>query len=70
MTSQMIDLGARSINLMPQQLDSVRAILARVLVAKPQSDNVQAWVFGSRATGRARPYSDLDILISCPGTLA
>ena len=22
-----------------------------------------AWVFGSRATGRARPYSDLDLLI-------
>jgi type I restriction enzyme S subunit len=23
----------------------------------------QAWVFGSRATGRARPYSDLDLAI-------
>lgn len=23
----------------------------------------QAWVFGSRATGRARPFSDLDLLL-------
>lgn len=23
----------------------------------------KAWVFGSRATGRARPFSDLDLLI-------
>jgi uncharacterized protein len=30
---------------------------------------VQAWVFGSRATGHARPYSDLDILISEPQLL-
>ena len=25
--------------------------------------NTQAWVFGSRATGRARRYSDLDLTI-------
>jgi predicted nucleotidyltransferase len=25
--------------------------------------DAQVWVFGSRATGRARPYSDLDLLI-------
>jgi predicted nucleotidyltransferase len=25
--------------------------------------NTQAWVFGSRATGRARRYSDLDLAI-------
>ena len=29
----------------------------------------QVWVFGSRATGRARPYSDLDLLIDCPQPL-
>jgi uncharacterized protein len=26
-------------------------------------DGAEAWVFGSRATGRARPYSDLDLAI-------
>jgi predicted nucleotidyltransferase len=25
--------------------------------------NTKVWVFGSRATGRARPYSDLDLAI-------
>lgn len=27
------------------------------------SPGIQAWVFGSRATGRARRYSDLDLAI-------
>jgi predicted nucleotidyltransferase len=25
--------------------------------------NTKVWLFGSRATGRARPYSDLDLAI-------
>ena len=48
----------RQIDLSPSQACEVRSILAGVLTTP------QAWVFGSRATGRARPYSDLDILIS------
>jgi predicted nucleotidyltransferase len=39
-----------------QQL--VLSILATLLPA-----GTRAWVFGSRATGRARPYSDLDLAI-------
>lgn len=27
------------------------------------------WVFGSRATGRARPHSDLDLLVEAPHPL-
>ena len=27
------------------------------------------WIFGSRATGRARPYSDLDLLLTYPARL-
>jgi uncharacterized protein len=46
------------IDLSPTQTQEVRRILTSVL-ATPQ-----AWIFGSRATGRARPYSDLDILIA------
>lgn len=29
----------------------------------------EVWVFGSRATGRARPFSDVDLLITRPATL-
>jgi uncharacterized protein len=50
------------IALTDQQADEVCAILRSVLMQSP----LKAWVFGSRATGRARPYSDLDILISSP----
>ena len=37
-----------------------------MFVQSPLETPVKAWVFGSRATGRARPYSDLDILIPSP----
>ncbi len=30
----------------------------------------EVWVFGSRATGRARPYSDLDLLLTQPAHLS
>lgn len=39
------------------QQQTVRGILATVL------GDGHAWVFGSRATGRARPFSDLDVLV-------
>lgn len=42
----------------PRDLDTVRAILRAHL---PR--DARAWVFGSRATGRARPASDLDLAI-------
>jgi uncharacterized protein len=61
------------IDLSPQHLQAVRHILHRVLLGtgagQQQTRGVQAWVFGSRATGQARPYSDLDILITQPQAL-
>jgi predicted nucleotidyltransferase len=39
-------------------LDIVRNILGTHLPA-----NAKVWAFGSRATGRVKPYSDLDLLI-------
>lgn len=39
--------------------------LVRALV-KAHVPDAQVWVFGSRATGRARPYSDLDLLFTRP----
>ena len=61
------------IALTDQQTDEVCAILRSVLIQAPLKppvgSTIKAWVFGSRATGRARPYSDLDILISSPTPL-
>jgi hypothetical protein len=52
---------SRPIDLPPQQLQRVRSILQANLRtvhgAGQPADGFQAWVFGSRATGRARPYS-------------
>lgn len=58
---------SRTIDLKPEQAQIVREILAAVLydgIDESGNRHSRAWVFGSRATGRARPYSDLDILIS------
>ena len=55
----------KNIVLTDQQAAEVSTILRTVLVPLSQAP-AKAWVFGSRATGRARPYSDLDILISSP----
>ena len=30
----------------------------------------QVWIFGSRATGHARPFSDLDLLVTEPNRLS
>lgn len=46
-----------------QQLGVVRQIIATVL------PDAEVWVFGSRATGRARPFSDLDLLLTEPSQL-
>jgi hypothetical protein len=48
---------ALSLGLSTKQLQIVRQLLTQNL---PEH---QAWVFGSRATGRARKYSDLDIAV-------
>ncbi len=59
---------SHAIDLTPEQLQRVRGILwanlRAVDVAELPVGGFQAWVFGSRATGRARQYSDLDILIA------
>ncbi len=31
--------------------------------------DAEVWVFGSRATGHARPFSDLDLLVTRPAAL-
>jgi len=31
--------------------------------------DAEVWVFGSRATGHARPFSDLDLLVTWPAAL-
>jgi uncharacterized protein len=49
--------------LSPEQLREVRQIIACVI------PGAQVWVFGSRATGKARPFSDLDLLITQPTRL-
>jgi predicted nucleotidyltransferase len=43
---------------------AVRGIVDRVV------PGAQVWVFGSRATGRSRPYSDLDLLVAQPAQLS
>ena len=49
--------------LSPEQLHDVRQIIAQVI------PGAQVWVFGSRATGKARPFSDLDLLLTYPPKL-
>ena len=53
------------IEMAPEHLALVVGILAAHL---PQGSTV--WVFGSRAAGRARPYSDLDLAVDAGRTLS
>ena len=46
------------IDIRPQDLDILRRVLKSTL-----PHNVRVYVFGSRANGRARPASDLDLAI-------
>lgn len=55
--------GAFDIMLTVQQRRAVLDVLALCLPAVP------VWVFGSRATGCARPFSDLDLLVQPPQAL-
>ena len=43
-----------------------RTVLAIIDAELP---GAEVWVFGSQATGRARPFSDLDLLITHPPEL-
>jgi len=52
-----------AVALSPDQLRDVRQIIAQVI------PGAQVWVFGSRATGSARPFSDLDLLLTQPPRL-
>lgn len=54
----------RTVALTPAQVRTVRSIVDRVL------PGAQVNVFGSRATGRARPFSDLDLLLVQPARLS
>jgi uncharacterized protein len=51
-------IGPPSLDLLPEHRRLVLEILRANL---PPA--TKAWVFGSRATGQARPYSDLDLAI-------
>lgn len=44
------------INIQPDDLQIVKEILKKVL-----NQDVKVWVFGSRATGKPKPFSDLDL---------
>ncbi|WP_198320810.1 nucleotidyltransferase family protein [Azohydromonas aeria] len=46
-----------AVALRPAEWDIVRAILARWVPDRP------VWAFGSRVTGRCKPYSDLDLAV-------
>ena len=52
------------------QSQTVCGILRKVLASSAVDRPFRAWVFGSRATGHARPFSDLDLLISWPPGLS
>ena len=54
---------ATALALSPEQQAQVRQLIAGVL------PGAQVAVFGSRATGRARPFSDLDLLFIQPPRL-
>ena len=57
-------LSVGRVVLAPDQVRTVRAIMDRVI------PGAQVRVFGSRATGRARPFSDLDLLVVQPARLS
>jgi uncharacterized protein len=52
------------LELSSDEVAEVRLILDRVL-----GGDGQVWVFGSRATGKARRFSDLDLLVRADGPL-
>ena len=53
-----------ALDLRPDQLEIVRAILRRHV------PDCEVWAFGSRVTGTAKPYSDLDLAVIGDGRLS
>ena len=51
-------IGSTRLGLLPDHRGQVLSVLAANL-----PPNAKVWIFGSRATGRARRYSDLDLAI-------
>ena len=64
MRSETTQPGLRPVALTQDQARTVRSIFDRVI------PGAQVRVFGSRATGQARPFSDLDLLIVQPTQLS
>ena len=54
----------RALALTAAEQAELRAILARIL-----SPDVRVWVFGSRAGGTPKPWSDLDLALEGPAPL-
>jgi len=59
-----LGLKVKTIDLAPEHLKTVWDILGKHL---PKGSRVE--VFGSRAKGTAKPYSDLDLALTCEGRL-
>ena len=59
-----MQIEALSVALTDTQLATVRSIVRCLLPA------AQVWIFGSRASDRARPFSDLDLLVTEPRRLS
>lgn len=58
-----LDAHRPDVALSPEQLCEVRQVIAQVI------PGAQVWVFGSRVIGRARPFSDLDLMLTQPAKL-
>lgn len=55
---------ARALQVDPAHLAMVRAILARHI-----PEGIAVWAFGSRATGKPKPFSDLDLALESDAPL-
>lgn len=50
-------MSAAQLNVTPAQAQTIKAIL------KQHVPEFEVWAFGSRTTSKAKPYSDLDLVI-------
>ena len=60
----MVTTSSGSVDVRPKDWDAMQAILSRFPEVR------EAYVYGSRADGTARPSSDIDIAVSAPGMSA
>ena len=56
-------LNLTEVALTTEQLLTVRKVISNVI------PDAEVWIFGSRVTGRSRPFSDLDLLLTKPEKL-